>query len=160
METNLVTTTVNNPDVNTTAQSTATSAASANVATPIEKNSHKLRNFLIAFFVLFSLAAFGLMSMDDTVMVLNGVEVEGITGFGAAFLACVIACVAVVFAVGITGVVLLGVVVLLAVGAVLVVGSVVLAMLPLLFPALLLIGILMYFSRRKKKMNQTSTMNA
>jgi lipopolysaccharide export LptBFGC system permease protein LptF len=86
--------------------------------------------------------------------------VNGISGFGAAFLASVIACLAVVFAVGITGVVLLGVAVLLGVVAVMVVGSVIIAMLPLLFPALLLIGILMFFSRRKKNMEKTATASA
>jgi lipopolysaccharide export LptBFGC system permease protein LptF len=41
-----------------------------------------------------------------------------------------------------------------------VVGSVIIAMLPLLFPALLLIGILMFFSRRKKNMEKTATASA
>lgn len=153
METNLVTTTEVKPEANTTFENTANTVNTA-APTVSAKTSHKLRNFLIACFVLFCLAAFGLMSIEDSVILIDGEEVSGISGFGGALLACLIACLAVVFAIGVTGVALLGVAALLVVVAAVVIGSVILAMLPLLFPALLLIGILMFFSRRKKNMDK------
>jgi hypothetical protein len=159
METNLVTTTEVKPEANTTVENTANTVNAA-ASTASAKTSHKLRNFLIVCFVMFAIAAFGLMSIEDSVILIDGEEVSGISGFGGAVLACLIACLAVVFAIGVTGVALLGVAALLVVVAAVVIGSVILAMLPLLFPALLLIGILMFFSRRKKNMEKSATANA
>ncbi|MFZ6732384.1 hypothetical protein ACO0LG_10710 [Undibacterium sp. Ji42W] len=80
---------------------------------------------------------------------IDGEDIDGVGGFFGIVLGCGIAIVAVVFALGLTGMVLAGVAMLLCVIFAIVLGSLALAMLPLLFPVLLVVGLVALFSRRK-----------
>ncbi|MFZ6710322.1 hypothetical protein [Undibacterium sp. TC9W] len=105
--------------------------------------------------VLLSILVFAMMIMSSSHGVDVQIDGDGIDGVGGFFdffgvlFGCGIAVVAVVFALGLTGMVLAGVAILLCVIFAVVLGSLALAMLPLLFPVLLLVGLVALFSRRK-----------
>lgn len=83
---------------------------------------------------------------------IDGEDIDGVDGFFGFFgvlFGCGVAVVAVVFALGLTGMVLAGVAILLCVIFAVILGSLALALLPLIFPILLVVGLVALFSRRK-----------
>lgn len=105
------------------------------------------RTALIVFFIML-LAVISLGAFSDVNMHVNGHETGIIGGFFGFVLACGIGTLALLFALGLTGVVLAGVGILLFFILVVVLGSLALALLPLLFPVLLIVGLVALFSKR------------
>jgi hypothetical protein len=107
------------------------------------------RNVLIAFSILFLLALFSISTIDAGNLQINGDKMHEFGGFSGFVVACLVGFVALFFALSITGVVLvvLAVVMVIAIAAVL--GSIVIALLPLMIPVLVLVGIIALFTRRK-----------
>ncbi|MFZ6871256.1 hypothetical protein ACO0LF_04215 [Undibacterium sp. Di27W] len=101
---------------------------------------------LLSILVFATIAIFSTHGMDIQI---DGEHVDGVGGFFGTLLGCGIAVLAVFFALSLTGVVLAGVAVLLCVVFAVVLGSLALALLPLLFPILLVVGLVALFSRRK-----------
>ncbi|MFZ6639010.1 hypothetical protein ACO0LL_04670 [Undibacterium sp. TC4M20W] len=102
--------------------------------------------------VLLSILVFAMIIMSSSHGVdvqIDGDDIDGVGGFFGVLFGCGITVVAVVFALGLTGMVLAGVAILLCVIFAVVLGSLALAMLPLLFPVLLVVGLVALFSRRK-----------
>lgn len=99
--------------------------------------------------VIFVVLMFGLFSVGGSHIVIGGEEIDGFDGFAGFVLACVIAFVAVFFALSLTGLVLAGVALVLLVVLGLVLGSFALALLPLAIPFLALYGLIVLFSRKK-----------
>lgn len=102
--------------------------------------------------ILLSILVFAMIVMSSfhgMDVQIDGEDIDGVGGFFGVLLGCGIAAVAVVFALGLTGMVLAGVTILLCVIFAIVLGSLALAMLPLLFPVLLVVGLVALFSRRK-----------
>jgi len=102
--------------------------------------------------ILLSILVFALIVMSSSHgmdVQIDGDDIDGIGGFFGVLFGCGVAVVAVVFALGLTGMVLAGVAILLCVIFAVVLGSLALAMLPLLFPVLLIVGLVALFSRRK-----------
>ncbi|MES2040169.1 MAG: hypothetical protein V4495_20320 [Pseudomonadota bacterium] len=105
--------------------------------------------------ILLSILVFAMIVMSSfhgMDVQIDGEDINGVGGFFGFFgvlFGCGIAVVAVVFALGLTGMVLAGVAILLCVIFAIVLGSLALALLPLLFPILLVVGLVALFSRRK-----------
>ena len=102
--------------------------------------------------IIFSVVTVALITMatfHGADVQIDGDEVSGVGGFFAAVIACGIGALAVFFALSLTGLILAGVAALLCVVFVCVLGSVALALLPLLLPVLLIVGLVALFSRRK-----------
>lgn len=105
------------------------------------------RTALIVFFLML-LAVISIGSFSDMNMHVHGHEMGVVGGFFGFVLACGIGALAVLFALGLTGVVLAGVGILLFFILAVVLGSIALALLPLLFPILLIVGLVALFSKR------------
>ena len=102
--------------------------------------------------ILLSILVFAMIVMSSfhgMDVQIDGDDIDGVGGFFGVLFGCGIAVVAVVFALGLTGMVLAGVAILLCVIFAVVLGSLALALLPLLFPVLLVVGLVALFSRRK-----------
>ena len=98
---------------------------------------------------LLILLVIGMSAFHGVDVQVDGEDISGVNGFFGFLLACGIGALAVVFALGLTGLVLTGVAILLCIVFAIVLGSLALALLPLLFPVLLLVGLIALFTRRK-----------
>ena len=99
--------------------------------------------------ILTVMLVISMFSFDGGSMRVAGENVHGVSGFSGFVLACGIGMLALFLALSVTGIVLAGVAILLCIVFGVVLGSVVLALLPLLFPVLLVVGLVAIFSKRK-----------
>lgn len=112
-------------------------------------NANK-RNIFIGFAVLFTLLMLGLFASGGSHIVIDGEEIGDIGGVAGFLIAAVVAFVAIVLALSVTGLVLVGVALLLVVVLATVLGSFALAVLPLLFPFLIIYAIYCLFRTKPR----------
>ncbi len=106
------------------------------------------RTAILVFFLLL-LAVIGISSFHGVSVEIDDGYTGGLGGFTGLIFGLGIAAVAILFALSLTGVILTGVAILLCVIVGITLGAVALALLPLLFPVLLLVGVIALFSRSK-----------
>lgn len=107
------------------------------------------RNIIIAASIFAVLAFIAMFSFDAQTIVIDGEEISGVAGFGIGIVGLAIGLLAGVFAIAVTGIVLVGVVIFLALIAIVVLGALGLALSPLLLPLLFLMGLVWLFNRCK-----------
>lgn len=108
------------------------------------------RNLMIGFAVLFTLLVLGLFASGGSHIVIDGEEIGDVGGIAGILIAAVVAFVAIVLALSVTGLVLVGVALMLVVVLATVLGSFALAVLPLLFPFLIIYAIYCLFRTKKQ----------
>lgn len=114
--------------------------------------TNSTRNYLVTFSVLATILALicaTYFSMDTSSIMIDGESVHGFAGVGIAAGGVMIGLLAVVFAIGITGVVLAGVSVFLVLLFAVIAGAILLAILPALLPILIVIAIVTLIVRKK-----------
>ncbi|TXI91265.1 MAG: hypothetical protein E6Q34_07580 [Burkholderiaceae bacterium] len=108
------------------------------------------RGLLIGFVVLLALLMAGLFATGGSHVVIDGDEVTGIGGVAGLLFGLLVAFVAIVFALSVTGLVLAGVALVLVVVVAAVLGSFALALLPFLFPILIIWALFSLFRTKKQ----------
>lgn len=114
------------------------------------------RNLLILLVLVTIAATCSLYFSSPHTIMINDEEVTGVVGFGAAFVGIIIAALACIFAVIVTSAVLAGVSALLIFVFAALAIAFALAVAPLCLPLLLLVGIVMFFNRRKSAKTVTT----